>query len=276
METTEELMQAASEVAALAGAIALAHFRTALDVERKADGSEVTIADRAAEQAARDWLAKRFPRDGILGEEFGETAPRIGAGGPAARRNWIVDPIDGTKSFVKGVPLWGTLVAVMDGDTVLASACDFAAAGEHLAAGLGCGAWWNGRRARVSETDTLARATLLCTDAAFQDRPDRGLRWRACGEDGAILRSWGDCFGYLMVATGRAELMTDSRLNLWDAAPVQLPVLEAGGVFTDWTGAATVRGAGAIATNAALAQVLRARLLDTSKGGAAAREAGDA
>jgi histidinol phosphatase-like enzyme (inositol monophosphatase family) len=248
-------MQAASEVATLAGAIAHQHFRTALTVEHKADGSEVTIADRAAEQAARDWLEKHFPRDGIIGEEFGDSAPD-------ARRKWIIDPIDGTKSFVKGVPLWGTLVAVMEDDQVLASACDFAAAGEHLAAGLGCGAWWNGRRARVSGVDSLARATLLCTDAAFQDRPDRGERWRALSQDTTILRSWGDCFGYLMVATGRAELMTDSRLNLWDAAPVQLPVTEAGGVFTDWTGVGTLRGSGAIATNAALAKTIREQLLD--------------
>ncbi len=257
--TTEALMQAASEVATLAGAIAHQHFRTALSVEHKADGSEVTIADRAAEQAARDWLEKHFPRDGIIGEEFGDSASD-------ARRKWIVDPIDGTKSFVKGVPLWGTLVAVMEDDQVLASACDFAAVGEHLAAGLGCGAWWNGRRARVSGVDSLDRATLLCTDAAFQDRPDRGERWRSLSQSTAILRSWGDCYGYLMVATGRAELMTDSRLNLWDAAPVQLPVTEAGGVFTDWNGVGTLRGSGAIATNAALAKTIREKLLDRTEG----------
>ena len=103
---SQALMQAAEEVARLTGTVALRHYRSALRVEQKSDGSPVTIADREAEQAARHWLAARFPADAILGEEFGETAGTSG-------RRWMLDPIDGTKTFVRGVPLWGSLVALV-------------------------------------------------------------------------------------------------------------------------------------------------------------------
>src|SRR5437868_1479930 len=117
---SDSLMQAAADVARIAGDVALKHFRSALRVETKRDGSPVTVADREAEAAARAWIAERFPDDGVLGEEHGLTAPN-------AARRWIVDPIDGTRTFVRGVPLWGTLVAVASGDDVLAGAAYYPA-----------------------------------------------------------------------------------------------------------------------------------------------------
>src|SRR5687767_13994071 len=120
-------MHAAAEVAQLAGDAAMRYYRTGIGVETKSDGSPVTAADRAAEQLARDWIEARFPGDGILGEELGATRPD-------ARRRWILDPIDGTKSFVAGVPLWGTLVAVAEGEKILAGAAYFPAVGELVAA----------------------------------------------------------------------------------------------------------------------------------------------
>ena len=250
---SEPLLEAVSEVAALAGAEALKHFRGALDVEAKADGSPVTRADREAERLVRAWVERRFPDDGILGEEFGETRP-------GARRRWLVDPVDGTRAFVKGVPLWGTLVAVAEGEHVLAGAAEFPALGERLVAARGEGCWWNGVRCRVSDVATLAEATVLATDVGFLRAPERGERWRALATRVANARTWGDCYGYLLVASGRAESMVDGSLSPWDAAALQIAVEEAGGVFTDWSGRATAFSDGAVATNAALAPELRRQL----------------
>ena len=247
------LMYAAADVARVAGDFAMRHFRSGLDVETKGDGSPVTIADRGAEQAARAWIEARFPGDGILGEEFGMTRP------DAARR-WVLDPIDGTKTFVRGVPLWGTLVACVAGEEVLAGAAYFPAVGEIVAAAPGEGCWWNGTRARVSEVASLAQATVLTTDPKFSHRPERRDPWRALEDASAISRTWADCYGYLLVATGRAEVMADPIMGPWDSAPL-LPILEeAGGTFTSWDGQRTAFGGDSIATNGALAAEVR-RLL---------------
>ena len=254
-ETPELLMQAVADVARLAGDVAMRHFRGALDVETKGDGSPVTVADREAETAARAWIEARFPAHGILGEEFGTVRP------DAARR-WIVDPIDGTKSFVRGVPLWGTLVAVTEGETVLAGAAYFPATAELVAAAPGCGAWWNGARCRVSGVDALADATVLTTDEKFSAAPGRRAAWRQLADASGIARSWGDCYGYLMVATGRAEAMVDGIMGDWDSAPF-LPIIEeAGGVFTSWEGERTAFGRSGVATNGALAADVRRLLAD--------------
>lgn len=262
----EALMPAAAELAELAGGVAHRHFRAGVRVETKRDGSPVTVADREAEQAAREWVERRFPRDGIIGEEFGRARPE-------ARRRWVIDPVDGTKTFVRGVPLWGTLVAVVEGDEILAGAAFFPALGELLAAAPGAGAWWNGARCHVSPVTELAQATAVTTDEEFRAAPERRADWERLAGRVALTRSWGDCYGYLLVATGRAELMTDARLAEWDAAPFLVAVREAGGVFTDWTGRVTAFGAGAIATNAGIARQAR-ELLDVPAG--VARGAGHA
>ncbi|HEX6537231.1 MAG TPA: histidinol-phosphatase [Gemmatimonadaceae bacterium] len=251
------LLEAVEEVARAAGSVALAHFRARLVVERKADGSPVTIADRAAERVAREWIERRFPGDGILGEELGLVRPD-------APRRWIVDPIDGTKTYVRGVPLWGSLVAVVERDAVLAGAAYFPAAGELVAAAVGDGCWWNGARCSVSTVSAIADATVLTTDERFLAHPAHRERWRALADRAAVSRSWGDCYGYLLVATGRAEVMTDPVLAPWDAAPF-LPIIEeAGGVLTDWAGERTAFGGSAIATNRALAAEARALLRESS------------
>ena len=245
-----ELLDAAIDVARLAGDVALRHFRRGVAVEWKTDGSPVTIADREAEQAARDWIGRRYPDHGILGEEQGET-------GIGAAYRWIVDPIDGTKTFVRGVPLWGTLVAVAMGDTVVAGAAYFPAVSEMIAAAPGAGCWWNGSRCQVSAVAALADATVLTTDERFPHTPQHAEPWRALSAKSAVARSWGDCYGYLLVATGRAEVMVDGIVGAWDTAPLLPIVAEAGGVFTDWSGRATAFGGSAIATNALLARETR-------------------
>jgi histidinol phosphatase-like enzyme (inositol monophosphatase family) len=254
-EELERLMQAAADVARLAGDHALGYFRGDVRVEFKADGSPVTAADRGAEERARAWIEERFPGDGILGEELGT----VSAGAP---RRWIVDPIDGTKTFVRGVPLWGTLVAVAEAESgrVLAGAIYCPAVGELVAAAPQCGAWWNGVRCRVSAVASLRGATVLTTDDRFPSDAGRRAAFARLASEAAVSRTWGDCYGYLLVATGRAEAMVDDRVSPWDAAALVPAIAEAGGVFTDWRGAPTAFGGDAVATNAALAVDVRRAL----------------
>jgi len=285
IEGLDAMLSAVAEVARAAGDVALSYFdqarRSALAVEIKSDGSPVTAADRAAESTAREWIERRFPADGIVGEELGVVRP-------AATRRWFIDPIDGTKSFVRGVPLWGTLVAVAEGDTVLGGAIYCAAAGELVAAATGCGAWWNGARCSVSQEARLDHATILATEAltsagaprlsgkrpavrpsgSTRTRPSGGITspssvasrleaWRHLAERAGVARTWGDAYGYLLVATGRAEVMVDAVMHPWDTAALAPVVTEAGGVFTDWDGAPTALGGSSVATNAALAEKVR-------------------
>jgi histidinol phosphatase-like enzyme (inositol monophosphatase family) len=248
------LLDAAAEVARVAGDVALRHFRAGVTVETKGDGTPVTVADRAAEQAAREWLDARFPDDGVLGEELGQLRPK-------ARRRWVLDPVDGTKTFVRGVPLWGSMVALLEGDAVLVGAIYCPAVGELVVAAPGAGCWWNGSRAAVSAVGTLADATILTTDERFVDHPERAAAWRDLAARTAVSRTWGDCYGYLLVATGRAELMTDPVLSPWDAAALLPVITEAGGVYTDWRGRiTTLERAGVVATNALLADEIRSAL----------------
>ncbi len=240
----------AAELARLTGTIALRYYRSSLTVETKADGSPVTVADREAETAARAWVRSRFPDDGILGEELGEE-------GPGAPWAWVIEPFDGTKSSVRGVRLWGSLVALCEGTRVLAGAAYFPAVDEMIAAAPGAGCWWNGRRCHVSDVDTVDRATVMTTDERFRERPLRQAGWRALSTAAAVSRTWGDCFGYLLVATGRAEVMCDPVMSPWDAAALQPIIEEAGGTFTDWDGVATAFGGSVVATNRRLATEVR-------------------
>ena len=251
--TSPEFLDAVTDVARIAGDVALRHFKRGVAVEWKSDGSPVTIADREAEKTAREWIGRRFPQHGILGEEEGETL--VGA-----EYRWIVDPIDGTKTFVRGVPLWGTLVAIARGDDVVVGAAYFPAVGEMIVAAPGAGCWWNGSRCRVSQVASLADATVLTTDERFRHTPERASPWRSLAAKSAVARSWGDCYGYLLVATGRADVMVDGVVGAWDTAPLLPIITEAGGVFTDWSGRVTAFGGSAIATNALLANEVRAVL----------------
>jgi histidinol phosphatase-like enzyme (inositol monophosphatase family) len=252
------LVEMALEASQLGGAVALAHYKKhvsgeRLDVEIKSDGSPVSHADRASEEAVRAFLTKHFPDDGILGEELGLTRPD-------APRRWVIDPIDGTKSFLAGVPLWGSLLALVEGENVLVGAAAFPVTGEAIAAAPGTGCKVIGGRAGVSATADLAQALVLATDEWFPEAPEVAPRFANLAKRARLARSWGDCYGYYLVATGRAEVMTDGKLSPWDAACF-LPIIEeAGGVFTDWQGKRTVFGQGVIATNAALAKAARSAL----------------
>src|SRR5499433_794590 len=183
MSEARSWMDAAEAVARVAGEVALRHYHRGVTVETKGDGTPVSVADREAEDAARRWLELRFPADGILGEEQGSARPD-------ARRRWILDPIDGTKTFVRGVPLWGTLVAVAKGEEVLAGAAYFPAVGEALVAAPGHGCWWNGAKCAVSAVADLGAATALITDERFAEHPELADRWRELARRAAVTRTW--------------------------------------------------------------------------------------
>jgi len=232
-----DLLEFAVEIARGAGEITLRYFRKQPETSRKSDGSFVTIADRQAESYLRQRIITHFPDDGILGEEEGETRGNSG-------RRWILDPIDGTFAFVHGVPLYGVLIAVEIEGELRVGVVNMPALGEIVSAAKGLGCFLNGEPARVSTTAELKDALLLST--SFVDATEL-LQARA-----KVSRTWGDCYGYVLVATGRADVMVDPVMNLWDCAPL-LPIMEeAGGTFTDWRGVRTANGGNSIATNGVL------------------------
>ena len=238
----KELMDFAVDIARGAGEVTLRYFRREFTPERKADGSFVTAADREAESYLRARIRQQFPDDAVLGEEEGETA---GASG----RRWILDPVDGTFSFVHGVPFYGVLVGVEVGGEAAVGVVNVPALDEIVYAARGHGCFWNGRPARVSQTAPLERALMLTTSFGLFERNGTPELAAELQRRTATARTWGDCYGYLLVATGRAELMIDPLMNAWDCAPL-LPILEeAGGTFTDWRGRRTIHGGSAVATN---------------------------
>jgi histidinol-phosphatase len=271
-EPLRDLLDFAVDIAWRAGRLTLAHFQTGIAVETKSDESPVTLADREAERLLRAAIEARFPADGIVGEEFGEV--RAGA-----RRRWILDPIDGTRSFIHGVPLYGVLVALEEAGEPVLGVAHFPALGETVYAARGEGCWWDGRRAAVSATARLADALVLTSDGrplAIAD-PARIAAWDRLRAAAGSVRTWGDAYGYALVATGRAEAMLDPVLAAWDAAPLVPIIEEAGGVFTDLDGRRTHLGGHGVATNAALADAVRAVLrgdapADAAQGRAAAKE----
>jgi histidinol phosphatase-like enzyme (inositol monophosphatase family) len=257
-------MDAVADVARVAGDIAKGYYGRSPEIRTKSDGSPVTVADVNAERAAREWIEQRFPADGIVGEEL----PTVRAQAP---RRWLVDPIDGTYTFLQSVPLWGTLVAVAEGENVIAGAAYFPALEEVVVAAHGEGCWWNGSRAAVSTVAEVGQARLLTTDARFTRDAGRRERWLALQNSVRTMRTWGDCYGYLLVATGRADIMVDDVTSEWDCAALVPIITEAGGVFTDWQGRATAFGGDAIATNGNLAATVREILVPASVAHIAAR-----
>jgi histidinol-phosphatase len=241
-----DLLSVAVDAAYLGGRRTLAYFNTGVPVETKADNTPVTVADREVEQIIRAAIAKRFPDHAILGEEGGDTAGRD------PHHKWIIDPIDGTKSFVHGVPLFGVLIGVEVRGRPSVGVIYLPALDELIAAADGLGCAWNGRPARVSTVSRLADA-LLTTTSPESARARSDAYERLAGQC-RIVRAWGDCYGYALVATGRADVMLDPKMNPWDCAPM-LPILrEAGGHFTNWSGEETIWGKDAVATNGHLLQ----------------------
>jgi histidinol phosphatase-like enzyme (inositol monophosphatase family) len=241
----QEILSFAQDLAHAAGLVTLEHFGGVLASEEKRDGTPVTVADRAAEALLRRRIEARYPDHGVLGEEYG-------ASNPDAPVQWILDPIDGTRSFMRGVPLYGVLIGVQEEGRPSVGVAHFPALGETVAAAMGLGCSWNGRPARVSRVSELARSTVLTTDPLLL--LDDALRpgWERMVRAATLARTWGDCYGHVLVATGRAEVMVDPVLSPWDAAPFVPILVEAGGLFTDRSGVARADGGSGISSNGLL------------------------
>ena len=233
------------DVAQAAGAFTLGYFNPGTPYELKADNSPVTAADRGAELLLRERIAAAYPSHGILGEEFGETP-----GTEPAR--WILDPIDGTFSFISGVPLYSVLVALEWKGEMVAGVIHLPALRETVYAARGLGCWCNGRRARVSDVSDLSQARISATcTKLFEQQGRLGAFDRlrtACLTD----RGWADAYGYACLATGRVDVVLDPIMHIWDNAALLPVVTEAGGTFTDWQGNPTHAAPEALATNGAL------------------------
>ncbi len=243
--TLDALLDFALDAAWQAGRLTLAHFQTGITAERKADNSPVTLADRQSEQKLRELITARWPDHGIIGEEYGEQKG-------SSRYTWILDPIDGTKAFVSGVPFYSVLVALVEDTIPVLGVIHFPGLNETVYARRGGGCFWNGRRAHVSNVSELSEAVLLASDIDSFAHQGRQEAWQRLIDSTYIQRTWGDAYGYALVATGRAEIMVDPIMALWDCGPMQVILEEAGGIFTDWDGEATIYGGNSVATNAAL------------------------
>lgn len=239
-----------------AGELTLRHFYLRnYAVETKSDLTPVTVADRQAEELLRARIAAAFPGDAIMGEELPD---RIGT----TDFRWILDPIDGTKTFISGVPLYSMLIGVEFQSSCVMGVIHIPALSETVYAASGEGAWHvRGNRsptaARASSTAALADSLFLTSEVGGFSKAGRKGAYDALESACRLSRTWGDGYGYLLVATGRAELMVDPRMNIWDCAALKPVLEEAGGTFTDWSGQATIHSGEAIATNGRiLAEVL--------------------
>ena len=249
----EEFKPFVVELAELSGDFVRPLFgQPGLAVETKSDQSPVTAADRGAEELMRSRIAKKFPAHGIIGEEFGSERAD-------AEFVWVLDPIDGTKSFITGVPLWGTLIALLHrGQPVLG--CIHQPVLRQLMLGDGTTTTLNGRPVRCRATTRLEDATLLYSDPLNPAKYQNGAAFDALTRRAKLVRTWGDCYGYLLVASGQADAMLDPIMNPWDIAAL-VPILRgAGGVITDWRGGAAYPAESTIAaaTPALHAQMIAA------------------
>lgn len=243
-ERLGEYLEFARELAREAGKVTLKYYRGRLDIESKSDESPVTIADRETERFIRSAIQARYPEHGILGEEFGEE----NAGAPW---RWVIDPIDGTQSFIHGVPLYTVLLALEYQGEPQLGVIHNPPQDETVAAATGLGCTYNGEPCRVSAVSDLAKAWVHVTD--YTDLARRRPRFTAALlERAAHTRSWADAYGYLMVAAGRADVMLDPIMSHWDIACLKPIILEAGGRFTDLDGIDTNNGQHSLATNGLL------------------------
>ena len=238
-----ELLSVAMDAAYLGGRQTLSYFNTGVQVERKGDNTPVTRADRECEKLIRATIQKHFPHHTLVGEEW-ESEIRD------PDYKWIIDPIDGTKTFIHGVPLYGVLIGVEIKGIASVGVIYMPALDEMVSAAKGLGCRWNGRFAHVSTQAVLSEAAVMSSSITHCLRRDGGFL--ELSRKTLLQRTWGDCYGYALVATGRADVMVDPGMKLWDCAAVMPVIEEAGGRFTTWGGKATIYGEDSVASNGLL------------------------
>ena len=250
MDHFEKYHDFCTDLAYRAGQITLGYFNTGIRPEYKPDDTPVTVADRASESFIRAEIEKNYPTHAILGEEFGEKET-----GKSAFR-WIIDPIDGTKSFMRGVPLYAVLIGLEIDGEIKVGAAYYPGTGEMLSAYEGGGTWWNSRRAHVSNVEQLSGAYVCYTNIKNMAKQNRQKEWDAISSKALSARGWSDAYGYLLVATGRAEVMLDPIISIWDCGPFPVILKEAGGYFGNWAGTPGHNHKDAMACNAHLLPIV--------------------
>ncbi len=247
----------AQDLSREAGQMAMHYFRSDLGLPTayKEDLSPVTQADREIELFLRREIQKRFPEHRILGEEFGEHSPEKKG---HHDYQWILDPIDGTRSFAHGIPVFGIQLALVYRGTPIVGVIHLPALQEHIAAAQGMGCFWNGRKAQVSQQTDQSRvlAQIHERDLARSQAPDLA-DWLKNIENE---RNWGDCYSFVLAATGRVEIAMDPRMQVWDSAPLPILMQEAGGVFFDWQGHSSIWSGSVVCTTPYWAPVLQEML----------------
>ncbi len=244
-ERVRSYLEFATATAFLAGQLTLGYFQSGVSPEYKGDDTPVTIADKKCEEFIRGRIEATYPSHAILGEEFGNS-------NEGASHRWVIDPIDGTKSFMRGVPLYGVLLGLEIEGTVEVGVAYFPALKEMLAAATGMGCWWNGQPAHVSEATDLSRAFLGCTDPGAFGKYGRAAAWERMQKAVYYRVGWSDCYGQFLVATGRLDIMLEPVMAPWDCGPFPVIMKEAGGYFGDWKGNNTIFGNESVTTNLAL------------------------
>ena len=246
----QEFVEFSKQLATASGEIIKRYFRSDLAVESKADDSPVTIADKQAEEIMREMIMKEFPAHGIIGEEFGNH-------NESAEYQWVLDPIDGTKSFVSGTFLFGTLIGLMKDEQPIVGTIHHPIT-SHMLIGTGDEARLNDEPVKVRSTANLRDAVLLYTDFIDVGQYQNGIAFQQLMGKTKYNRTWGDCHGYFLVATGFADVMLDPIMHLWDIVAL-VPIIEgAGGKITSWNGGPPLSGNGIIASNGRLhSQVMR-------------------
>ncbi|NMW21973.1 MAG: histidinol-phosphatase [Chlorobiaceae bacterium] len=236
-------LQLAIELAEQAGRLTLDYFSSkSLQVFTKRDATPVTEADRKAEELIRQAIMSRYPEDGLLGEEFEERQT-------LNNRRWIIDPIDGTKAFIHRVPLYGVMIALEVDGFMQLGVVYFPALGELYHAERGCGAFLNGSPISVSSVSEVRQATVLYTEREYLLDPPSLHPVDTLRRDAALVRGWGDCYGHMLVASGRAEVSVDKVMSPWDCAALIPIVIEAGGCCFDYRGETTISGEGLVSAN---------------------------
>lgn len=220
------------------------YFNQSLEVETKSDASPVTIADRAAEKRMRELIESKYPEHGVIGEEFGNSNAE-------AEFVWVLDPIDGTKSFASGCPLFGTLIALLHGGKPVVGAINLPALNQ-LCISDGSQTLLNGKPVRVRNTEHLQNAVLLTTDVNAVGKYQSAKNFDQLMQQTRFTRTWGDCYGYVLVASGWSDIMIDPEMNPWDLMALVPVIRGAGGVITDWQGNDPVTGNSIVAAAPAL------------------------
>ncbi len=241
MNEPKELKLFTKHIADLSGTVVRSYFRTNIHVDSKSDSSPVTIADKKAEEIMREEIMKYFPQHGIIGEEFGELNPN-------AEYKWILDPIDGTNSFICGAVSFGTLIALLKNGKPVIGAINQPVLKEFLF-GDNSIAELNDVKVSVRNCNILSDAVLLTTDHLNIKKYQDIDKFNTLTEKVKLYRSWGDCYGYYLVASGYADIMIDPIMNIWDLMAL-IPVIRgAGGIITDYHGNDPVTGSSIIAAS---------------------------